>query len=112
MKRIEAIIRPNKVGELCAALEKVGHPGLMISDIEGHGSQKGVEQEVRGKTYKIPLLTKKKVELIVKDQDAGKIVEAIKKAVATGAIGDGKIFVSSMEDAVRIRTGESGEAAV
>ncbi|MDA8155715.1 MAG: P-II family nitrogen regulator [Actinomycetota bacterium] len=112
MKKIEAIIRPNKVGDLCAALEKVGHPGLMISDIEGHGSQKGLEEQVRGKTYKISLLTKKKVELIVKDQDADKIIQTIRKAVNTGAIGDGKIFVSSMEDAVRIRTGESGEAAV
>lgn len=112
MKRIEAIIRPAKMGDVLAALEKVGHPGVMVSEIEGHGSQKGVEHQVRGKTYKVSLLAKKKIDLIVKDQEAGKIIDAIRKAVSTGEIGDGKIFVSSMDDAIRIRTGESGDKAV
>ncbi len=112
MKRIEAIIRPAKVGDVLAALEKVGHPGVMVSEIEGHGSQQGVEQQVRGKTYKVPLLTKKKIDVIVKDAEAKKIIEAIQKAVSTGEIGDGKIFVSPMDDAIRIRTGEQGEKAV
>ncbi len=112
MKRIEAIIRPTKVGDVLAALEKVGHPGVMVSEIEGHGSQKGVKHQVRGKTYNVSLLTKKKIDLIVKDQEADGIIEAIRKAVSTGEIGDGKIFVSNMEDAIRIRTGESGEKAV
>ncbi|MDA8085698.1 MAG: P-II family nitrogen regulator [Nitrospiraceae bacterium] len=112
MKRIEAIIRPAKVGDVLAALAKVGHPGVMVSEVEGHGSQMGVEHQVRGKTYKVPLLAKKKIDVVVKDAEAAKIIEAIQKAVATGEIGDGKIFVSSMEDAIRIRTGESGEKAV
>ncbi len=112
MKRIEAIIRPGKVGDVRAALEKVGHPGLMISGVEGHGKQKGVEQQVRGKTYKVELLTKAKVEVIVNDKEADKIIKAIREAVLTGEIGDGKIFVSTMDDAIRIRTGESGEAAI
>lgn len=112
MKRIEAIIRPAKVSEVCDALEKAGHPGVTISDVEGHGSQKGVEKQVRGKTYKVDLLTKKKVEVIAKDNEADKIIRAIRDAVFTGKIGDGKIFVSTMADAVRIRTGETGEAAI
>ena len=112
MKRIEAIIRPTKVGDVLAALERVGHPGVMVSEIEGHGSQMGVKQQVRGKTYNVSLLAKKKIDVIVKDQEAGKIIEAIQKAVSTGEIGDGKIFVSNMDDAIRIRTGETGEKAV
>ena len=112
MKRIEAIIRPAKVGEVLAALEKVGHPGVMISEIEGHGSQKGVKQQLRGRTYNVSLLMKKKIDVIVKDQEADKIIQAIKEAVSTGEIGDGKIFVSNMDNAIRIRTGESGEEAV
>ncbi|MDA8326509.1 MAG: P-II family nitrogen regulator [Nitrospiraceae bacterium] len=112
MKRIEAIIRPTKIGDVLAALEKVGHPGIMVSEIEGHGSQKGVEQQVRGKTYRVSLLAKKKIDVIVKDQEADKIIQAIRKAVSTGEIGDGKIFVSNMEEAIRIRTGESGEKAL
>ncbi len=112
MKRIEAIIRPTKVSGVCAALERVGHPGVTISEIEGHGSQKGLVAEVRGKKYKVDLLTKARVEVIVKDTDADKIVRAVRDAAQTGEIGDGKIFVHSMENAVRIRTGESGEAAL
>ncbi len=112
MKRIEAIIRPAKVSDVCAALEKVGHPGVTISDVEGHGSQKGVDKKVRGKTYKVELLTKKRLEVIAKDNEADKIIKAIREAVFTGGIGDGKIFVSSMADAIRIRTGETGEAAI
>ncbi len=112
MKRIEAIIRPALVNKVCAALEKVGHPGLMISRIEGHGRQKGIEHEVRGKTYKVDLLTKARLELIVKDKEAGRIVEAIRDAACTGEIGDGKIFIHPVDEAVRVRTAECGEAAV
>ena len=112
MKRIEAIIRPAKVGEVVTALEKVGHPGIMISEIEGHGKQAGVEEEVRGKKYKIPLLGKVRLEVIVKDKDAEKIVKAIREAAVTGKIGDGKIFIHPVDDAVRIRTAERGDAAV
>ncbi len=112
MKRIEAIIRPAKVNDVYKALEQVGHPGLMISEIEGHGIEKGVEQQVRGKTYKVDLITKARIELVVPDDETEKIVTAIQKAALTGHIGDGKIFVHPVEDAVRVRTAERGESAI
>jgi nitrogen regulatory protein P-II 1 len=112
MKRIEAIIRPTKVTQVCAILNKVGYSGVTISDVEGHGSQKGIERKIRGIMYKVPLVAKKRLVLVVKDQEVGKIMQAIREAVFTGEIGDGKIFVSSMDDAMRIRTGETGEIAV
>jgi len=112
MKRVEAIVRPGKVNDIYRALEQVGHPGLMISEIEGHGIEKGVEQQVRGKTYKVDLVTKARIELVVPDDEADTIVMAIQKAAVTGQIGDGKIFVHPVEDAVRVRTAERGEAAI
>ena len=112
MKRIEAIVRPSKVGDVCAALEKVGHPGIMITEIEGHGTQKGVEQLVRGKTYKVDLMTKARLEVIVKDGESERIIKAISDAAYTGKIGDGKIFVHPVDDAVRVRTAERGDAAI
>jgi len=86
MKKIEAIIKPGKVGEVCAALEKIGHPGIMITEIEGHGAQRGVEQEVRGKTYKVALLSKARIEIVVKDGDVEKMISAIIKAAYTGKV--------------------------
>ena len=113
MKRIEAIIRPTVVKKVCDILEKVGYPGVMISNVEGHGSQKGFrERNVRGMTCKVPFLEKKRVVLVVKDNEADRIIKAISEAVYTGKIGDGKIFISPMDDAIRIRTGETGDAAV
>jgi len=112
MKRIEAIIRPAKVGEVCSALEKVGHPGVMISELDGHGNQKGIKKEILGKSYSVDLLTKARVEVIVQDSDAEKIVTAIRSAAYTGEIGDGKIFIHPVDDAIRIRTGEQGFAAL
>jgi nitrogen regulatory protein P-II 1 len=112
MKKIEAIVRPTKIGDVCAALEKIGHPGIMITEIEGHGKQKGIEQEFRGKTYKTELLTKARVEIVVKDSDVNKTIKAIREAAFTGKVGDGKIFIYPVEDAVRIRTAEQGDLAV
>jgi len=112
MKRIEAIIRPSKVNEVCAILEKVGYSGVTISDVEGHGGQKGIERKVRGVTYRVPFVEKKRVVFIVKDTQVDGIMKAIRDAMFTGEIGDGKIFVSSMDNAMRIRTGETGEIAV
>ena len=112
MKRIEAIVRPTKVNDIYRALEEVGHPGLMISEIEGHGIEKGLEQRVRGKTYKVDLITKARIELVVADEEADKIVGAIQKPALTGQIGDGKIFVHPVDDAVRVRTAERGNAAI
>ncbi|MGA2090898.1 MAG: P-II family nitrogen regulator [Endomicrobiales bacterium] len=112
MKKIEAIIRPGKVGEVCAALAKIGHPGVMITEIEGHGRQQGVEHQMRGKTYKVELLGKSRVEVVVKNSDLDKTIKAIADAAITGKVGDGKIFIYPVEDAVRIRTSERGEIAV
>ena len=112
MKKIEAIIRHAKINDVCAALDKIGHPGLMVTDIEGHGKQKGLEQEFRGKTYKVEFLSKAKLELIVRDEDVNKTIAAISEAAVTGKVGDGKIFVYPVEDALRIRTNERGEIAV
>ncbi len=112
MKRIEAIVRPGKVTDVCRALEQVGHPGLMISEIEGHGIEKGVEQQVRGRTYRVDLITKTRIELVVPDDETDRIVTAIQKAAQTGQIGDGKIFVHPVVDAVRVRTAERGDSAI
>ncbi len=112
MKKIEAIIKPAKLDIVCQVLEKIGYPGLMITEIEGHGKQKGLVQQWRGKQYKVGLLPKVKIEVVVKDQDVESIIEAIVKAARTGEVGDGKIFVSTIDDVVRIRTGERGNAAI
>lgn len=111
MKKIEAIVRPAKLKEVCDVLEKVGYPGLMITEIQGHGKQKGLTQQWRGKEYRVELLPKMKIEVVAKDQDVEVIVEAIIKAAHTGEIGDGKIFISPIEDTIRIRTSERGDMA-
>ncbi len=108
MKKIEAIIRPAKVGDVCKALHKVGHPGLMITEIEGHGKQKGMTKTLRGKEYKIEFMTKTKLDIVAKDEDVDKLVHAIRQAALTGEVGDGKIFISPVEDAIRVRTAEKG----
>jgi nitrogen regulatory protein P-II 1 len=112
MKKIEAIVRPEKVSAVCAALEKIGHPGVMISEIEGHGRQKGLERNVLGKTYKVDLLTKARIEVIVKEADLDKTVKAVKEAAYTGQVGDGKIFISTIDETIRIRTGENSDLAL
>jgi nitrogen regulatory protein P-II 1 len=112
MKKIEAIVRPEKLDVVRNALEKAGCGGLMISEIEGHGKQKGVVQQWRGEKYRLELLPKIKIEVIVKDKDLDRIVKTILNEAKTGDIGDGKIFISNIEDVVRIRTGEKGEIAI
>lgn len=112
MKKIEAIIRPEKVDEVRRAMEKVGFPGLNLSEVEGHGKQKGVVQQWRGEQYRVELLPKARLEVVVSDRDAAKIVRAIQETSKTGSVGDGKIFVSTVEEVIRIRTGETGEAAL
>ena len=112
MKRIEAIIRPEKVTAVRHALEKVGFPGLNVCEVEGHGKQKGVVQQWRGDKYRVEMLPKMRLEIVVSDRDVKKIVQAIQEVSKTGAVGDGKIFVSPVEEVIRIRTGESGEAAL
>jgi nitrogen regulatory protein P-II 1 len=112
MKRIEAIIRPTRVSEVCAALDRVGHPGVTISAVEGRGSQQGWINHVRGVSHNVSTLTKSRVEVVVKDEDADKIITAIRDAALTGEVGDGKIFVHDMVTAIRIRTNENGMAAI
>jgi len=112
MKKIEAVIRTAKRGEVCSALSQVGCPGMMISEIEGHGRQKGIVQEFRGKKYTTEFLTKAKIEIVATDQDVDKIVKAIREAAMTGKEGDGKIFVYTIDDAIQIRTGEKGSTAI
>ncbi|MCL6589110.1 MAG: P-II family nitrogen regulator [Firmicutes bacterium] len=112
MKHIIAVIRPEKLDVVRSALEKVGYSGLMISEIEGHGKQKGVVQQWRGEKYKVDLISKIKLEAVVKDSEAGTIVKTIMEHARTGEIGDGKIFISHIEEVIRIRTGETGEIAL
>jgi nitrogen regulatory protein P-II 1 len=112
MKKIEAIIRPGKLDAVCKALHKVGHPGLMITDMAGHGAQKGMTKVVRGKTYNVEFITKTKLDIVVNDADLEKIVKAIRESAFTGEVGDGKIFISTIDDVVRVRTGEKGYGAV
>ncbi len=112
MKHIIAIIRPEKLDEVRHALETVGYSGLMISEIEGHGKQKGIVQQWRGERYKVDLISKIKLEVVVKDEEAELIKKTIIENARTGEIGDGKIFISHVDEVVRIRTGESGETAL
>ncbi len=112
MKKIEAIIRPESLEAVRNALNIAGVTGLMISEIEGHGKQKGVVQQWRGEKYKVELLPKAKIEIILKDQDVVRICKVIIDNAKTGEMGDGKIFIYPLEDAIRIRTGEKGELAV
>lgn len=112
MKKIEAIIRPEKLESVRRALEAAGCAGLMITEIEGHGKQKGVVQQWRGEKYRVELLPKIKIDIVVRDQDADRIIKAIADNARTGEIGDGKIFVSTVENVLRIRTGENGESVV
>jgi nitrogen regulatory protein P-II 1 len=112
MKRIEAIIRPEKLEVLRVHLEEVGYPGIMVSEVKGHGKQRGVSHQWRGTEYKEYFLPKTKIELVVSDSQVKKLTEAIIKVCRSEAVGDGKIFVTSVDDAVRIRTGESGDGAL
>lgn len=112
MKKIEAIIRPEKLDVVRKELDKSGYPGIMITEVEGHGKQKGIEQQWRGEKFKVEFLPKVKIEIVAKDNDADRIVSAIIQTARTGAVGDGKIFISDIKDAVRIRTGDRGDKAV
>ena len=105
MKKIEVIIRPTRVGKVCVALEKVGYPGLNFAQIERRGTQEGAKYQLRGKTYNVDLAARARVEVVVKDTEAEKIVRTIREAAVTGGIGDGEIYVHAMDDAVRIGIG-------
>jgi nitrogen regulatory protein P-II 1 len=112
MRKIEAIIKPFKLDEVKEALNEVGIQGLTVTEAKGFGRQKGHTELYRGAEYVVDFIPKIKIEIVVKDDMVAKVIETISDAARTGRIGDGKIFVSAIEEAIRIRTGESGEDAL
>jgi nitrogen regulatory protein P-II 1 len=112
MKKIEAIIKPFKLDEVKSALAELGIQGLTVTEVKGFGRQKGHTEIYRGSEYAVDFLPKIKIEVVLADPQVVSVVEAIIKAAKTGKIGDGKIFVSSIESVIRIRAGETGEQAV
>jgi nitrogen regulatory protein P-II 1 len=112
MKKIEAIIKPFKLDDVKGALSDLGIKGLTVTEVKGFGRQRGHKETYRGAEYQVDFVSKVKIEVVVEASMAGVIVEAIQKQAYTGSIGDGKIFVLPVEDAIRIRTGESGKDAI
>ncbi len=112
MKKIEAIIRPFKLDEVKEALVEEGVRGLTISEVRGYGRQKGHTETYRGSEYRIEFIPKIKIEVVVDDDKSDKVVDAILRTAKTGQVGDGKIFISEVQDVIRIRTEESGREAL
>ncbi len=112
MKKIEAIIKPFKLDEVKEALQEIGLQGITVIEAKGFGRQKGHTELYRGAEYVVDFLPKVKVEVVIDDDSLDKAVEAIQTAAKTGRIGDGKIFISTIDEAIRIRTGETGAEAV
>lgn len=112
MKKIVAIIRPNKLEEVKGALEEIGCKGMTVIDVKGRGRQLGVTESYRGTDYCIDMLPKTQLEIIVNDEHSEDVIDTIVKTAQTGNIGDGKIFISPVDQVVRIRTGEKGDKAV
>jgi nitrogen regulatory protein P-II 1 len=112
MKKIEAIIKPFKLDEVKESLSAIGIQGLTVTEVKGFGRQKGHTELYRGAEYVVDFLPKVKLEIIIRDEQVGEVVETIEKAAKTGRIGDGKIFVLPIDEIIRIRTGERGSAAI
>jgi nitrogen regulatory protein P-II 1 len=112
MKKIEAIVKPTRVEEVKNGLMSIGVQGMTVSEVKGFGRQKGHTEHYRGTEYEVLFVSKAKIELVIPDDLAEKAIAVIQEKAKTGTIGDGKIFVSSLEDVVRIRTGERGVAAI
>ncbi|MCL4322697.1 MAG: P-II family nitrogen regulator [Deltaproteobacteria bacterium] len=112
MKKIEAIIKPFKLDDVKEALNKIGVHGITVTEVKGFGRQKGHTELYRGAEYRVDFVPKAKLEIISPDELAANIIETIEKSAKTGNIGDGKIFVLPVEEAIRIRTGEKGESAI
>ena len=112
MKKVECIIRPIKVDEVKEALEEIGISGLTVVDVRGYGRQRGRTEKYRGNTYTVNFLPKLKLEVVIPDARLDDVVDVILEAARTGEIGDGKIFISDVEEVIRIRTGERGEGAL
>ena len=109
MKKIEAIIRSEKLDDTRQALSDIGINGITVSEVRGHGRQKGITQQWRGTTYTVDLLPKVKVEMVVTSKNVDKVVDTIVESARTDNIGDGKIFVIPIDEAIRVRTGEKGD---
>ena len=112
MVKLEAIVRPESLDAVVDALAALGHAGLNIGEVRGHGRQKGMKELFRGREYENRFIPKVKIEVVVKDEVAEQAVAAIAGAARTGQIGDGKIFISEIKDALRVRTGERGDAVL
>ena len=112
MKKVEAIIKPFKLDDVKETLNEIGIQGMTIVEVKGYGRQKGHKEIYRGAEYVVDFIPKVKIELVVADDNVDKVVDSIAKAANTGKIGDGKIFVLPVEEAVRVRTGEKGEDAI
>ncbi len=112
MKKVEAVIKPFKLDEVKEALSGAGVQGITVSEVKGFGRQRGHTELYRGAEYVVDFLPKVKLEIIIKDDQLGQVVEAIGSAAKTGRIGDGKIFVTDVNEVIRIRTGEKGESAL
>lgn len=112
MQKIEAIIRPHKIDEVKEALHEAGFPGLTVSEVRGYGRQKGHKEVYRGTEYNIDFVPKLKIEIVCSDNKVETAVDIILKTAKTDQVGDGKIFIYDLKDAIRIRTGESGESAL
>lgn len=112
MKMVEAIIKPFKLDEVKEALTKAGVQGMTVSEVKGFGRQKGHTELYRGAEYSVDFLPKVKIQVLVADEKAGQVVDAITSVARTGKIGDGKIFVTPIEEVIRIRTGEKGPDAI
>ena len=112
MKLVEAIVKPFKLEEIKEALTKAGTQGMTVEEVKGFGRQKGHTELYRGAEYSVDFLPKVRLEILVPDDKAAKVVELITDSARTGKIGDGKIFVSSVDEVIRIRTGERGEDAI
>ncbi len=112
MKKIEAVIQPFKLEEVKEALKGIGVDGMTVTEVRGHGRQKGHTEVYRGQEYKVDLLAKIKLELVIANERLEEVIETLMKAARTGKIGDGKIFVYDVADAIRIRNGDRGESAI
>jgi nitrogen regulatory protein P-II 1 len=112
MKKVEAIIKPFKLDEVKVALTEIGIQGMTVTEVKGFGRQKGHTEVYRGAEYTVDFLPKVKIELVIPDNKLEAVLHAISKSAPSGKIGDGKIFVSNIEDAIRIRTGEKGDDAI
>ena len=112
MKKIEAIIQPFKLDEVKTALQSIGIEGMTISEVRGHGRQKGHKETYRGQEYQVDLLPKVKIEVVVSSDRSEEVVNALCTAARSGKIGDGKVFVSDVAEAIRIRNGDRGDTAL